>query len=328
MAAQQAQPAAGLSLLRVWPMTFVRAPLNTVSLRALVPLWVLAVACVLCSPLVSAADQAGVQDNAGEGEELLQTYHRLEPQLKDSAFGLPLVLLSEVKKQRVSGKAYAVLATPFADLRRTFDSRAQWCALAILHVNIKACTYDRQQIKFYVGRKEYQPPAAAFELRYRFRSLSQAADQLHIQLKAAKGPFDTENYDIELQAVAIDAEHSFIYFRYQYDVGWIARAAMKTYLATLGRNKVGFTTLRHDEEGKPVYIRGIQGVLERNVMRYVLAIQSMLEAKTPKQRFEHWFTLTERYPRQLVELKRKEYLDNKEHEYRNQLALQAKLAPE
>lgn len=326
MAAQQAQPAAGLSLPRVRPMTFVRAPLKTVR-PWLLPWLVLAALSLLISPLLLAADPANGEDGGDESEELLQTYHRLEAQLKDSAFGLPLVLRSEVKKQRVSGKAYAVLATPFADLRRSFDSRAQWCALAILHVNIKACTYDRQHIKFYVGRKEYQPPGAAFELRYRFHSLTQAADQLHIQLKAAKGPFDTENYDIELQAVAIDAEHSFIYFRYQYDVGWIARAAMKTYLATLGRNKVGFTTLRHDEDGKPVYIRGIHGVIERNVMRYVLAIQAMLEAKTPQQRFERWYTLTEHYPRQLVELSRKEYLDNKEHEYRNQLALQSELAP-
>ena len=307
-------------------MSFVRTQLKSVS-PWLLPWLALAALSLLISPLVLAADPANGEDGADESEELLQTYHRLEPQLKDSAFGLPLVLRSEVKKQSVSGKAYAVLATPFAELRRSFDSRAQWCALAILHVNIKACTYDQQHIKFYVGRKEYQPPTAAFELSYRFRSLTQAADQLHIQLKAAKGPFDTENYDIELQAIAIDAAHSFIYFHYQYDVGWIARTAMKTYLATLGRNKVGFTSLRNDEDGNPVYIKGIEGVIERNVMRYVLAIQSMLEAKTPQQRFERWYTLTERHQRQLVELSRKEYLDNKEHEYRNQQKLQAELAP-
>ena len=117
-------------------MSIVRTQLKTVSLRTLAPLVALATAFALCSPLVLAAAQSG--DGGDESEDLLQTYHRLETQLKDSAFGLPLVLRSEVSKQRVSGKAYVVLATPFAKLRHTFESRAQWCDLAILHVNIKA----------------------------------------------------------------------------------------------------------------------------------------------------------------------------------------------
>jgi hypothetical protein len=51
--------------------------------------------------------------------------------------------------------------------------------------------------------------------------------------------------------------------------------AMKTYLATLGSSKVGFTVTRRQSNGQPEYIRGMRGLVERNAMRYYLAIDAL-----------------------------------------------------
>ena len=106
---------------------------------------------------------------------------------------------------------------------------------------------------------------------------------------------------------------------------------MKIYLATLGSGKVGFSVTGTDPDGKPIFVGGIRGVIERNTIRYYFAIESYLEtlALKPGKRFlariNKWFELTERFPRQLHELDKKDYLEYKQHEHADQLQLQQKI---
>jgi len=65
-------------------------------------------------------------------------------------------------------------------------------------------------------------------------------------------------------------------------------------------------------------------VVERNTMRYYLAIDAYLGALSAppaqqfEQRLESWFASTEQYPRQLHEVDRAAYLDMKRREYLRQ----------
>ena len=99
---------------------------------------------------------------------------------------------------------------------------------------------------------------------------------------------------------------------------------MQGYLATIGSAKVGFTSLGQQTGGQPDYIGGVRGVVERNTMRYYLAIDSYLAAlnQPPAQqlnaRFERWFDATEKYPMQLHEIDRDSYLSMKKSEYQRQ----------
>jgi hypothetical protein len=88
---------------------------------------------------------------------------------------------------------------------------------------------------------------------------------------------------------------------------------MQAYLGTLGSDKVGFTP-----KGASGYVGGVRGVVERNTMRYYLAIDAFLDAPRPEQldrRLAAWFDATERYARQLHETERSEYLEMKRSEY-------------
>jgi hypothetical protein len=76
----------------------------------------------------------------------------------------------------------------------------------------------------------------------------------------------------------------------------------------------------------PVYIRGVRGVVERNTMRYYLAIEAYLDSLTEPlsrqldSRLRNWFASTERYPRQLADGDLGSYLEMKQGEYRRQQA--------
>jgi hypothetical protein len=121
-----------------------------------------------------------------------------------------------------------------------------------------------------------------------------------------------------LEAVPLGAGKSFVHLAYSYAYGTAARLAMKAYLGTLGSGKVGFT---RSGAGTSVAepIGGVRGVVERNTMRYYLAIDAFLDAPKPEQldrRLAAWFDATEQYARQLHETERADYLAMKKSEYR------------
>ncbi len=99
---------------------------------------------------------------------------------------------------------------------------------------------------------------------------------------------------------------------------------MKGYLSTIGAGKVGFSVIGKTADGQPRYVDNVRGVVERNTMRYYLAIEAYLdslaapEAERGEKRLEDWFAATERYPLQLHELDRKEYIEMKHRELQRQ----------
>ena len=109
-----------------------------------------------------------------------------------------------------------------------------------------------------------------------------------------------------------------------YSYGVTARLAMQTYLATMGNSKVGFTVVRHNDAGEPEYIGGVRGAVERNTLRYSLAIEAYLGALSTvpgdqmDKRLRDWFAATERNPLQLHEMELDEYLTMKHKEVRRQ----------
>jgi hypothetical protein len=101
------------------------------------------------------------------------------------------------------------------------------------------------------------------------------------------------------------------------------------YLNTLARNKVGFS--RVTQGGDTSFVQGIRGVIERNVMRYHMAIDTFIEthslpaASRQQHAFARWIEKNERYPEQLHEMVPAEYLDIKRREWANQQQLQQAL---
>jgi hypothetical protein len=139
-------------------------------------------------------------------------------------------------------------------------------------------------------------------------------------LKSDQGPLGTHDYQIALEATPIDDKHTFILLSYSYGFSVMSRFAMQAYLNTLGASKVGFTTSGRDAKGQPQYVGGMLGATERNTMRYFLAIDSYLAslAAPPgtqvQKRLSDWFEATEKYPKQLHEMDRDEYMAMKQKE--------------
>jgi len=268
---------------------------------------------------------AASQENTADA--LSSRYRTMGSQLSASPLGVPVLVTSFEDGDQVRGEVHAMLPQSFDSLVARLSAPREWCHIVMLHLNIKACTHEhetsRDWLTFYSGRKVYESPEKAYPLRFAFHAADARIDHLEIDLSAATGPLNTNDYRITLGAIPIP-QGSFVRFSYSYRSSAMSRLAMNSYLATLGRGKVGFTVVGTGRDGKPAYVDGRRGIVERNAVRYYFAIQAYLEGlSVPQQkRFEHslerWFELTERYPMQLHELDRSEYLQGKRREFEDQ----------
>jgi len=282
--------------------------------------WVtaLSLALLFASGPTRAADSAGA---------LRAHYDGIGERLADNPFKRPLTLDSVESPGQLSGEIHALVSHPFAAVRGALNSPAHWCDVLILHLNTKSCRVTTGQtepvLTVHIGRKEYQELAQASRVDFGFRLIANTPEYLQVRLAAAEGPFGTSQYRILLQAIPVDRDRTFLQLRYSYEFGTGARLAMQAYLATLGRDKIGFTVTGKKPSGEPVHIAGMRGALERNTMRYYLAIDAYLGTLTTapadqiEKRLTNWFTSTEQYP-QLHEVSRVSYMDMKRREIQRQ----------
>lgn len=269
---------------------------------------------------------------AGSSNDLRETYEEIENAILENNYNIPIYLESEATKNALRGDVYGIIYHPYKTVNENLTSLTNWCEIMPQHLNIKACTYQyvngQCKLIFYSGRKFYEKADDVYHLDYQFKVSALNDDYFNTSLSSNEGPLDTTDYLITVEAIPLTDSSTFFHLAYKYKYGFWTRLAMSTYFSTLGRNKVGFTIKSKDEEGKPLYVKGIRGVIERNSMRYYFAIQSFLDTqKDPietrfKRRISYWFDLTENHHKQLYEMDKKDYLKNKKMEHQDQIRLQ------
>jgi hypothetical protein len=262
---------------------------------------------------------------AGAGADDLRAKHAaLKSELAQNAFGRPLHLDSKEGADSVAGDIHAVVGFPFGAVATALARPESWCDILLLVFNIKQCRNEGSGLDVRIGRKHDQPLEQAYRVAFDFQVAAREPGYLAVNLAAPEGPVGTRDYRIRLEALPLGNEGTFLRFAYSYGFGFAGRLAMKAYLGTAGADKVGFTQVGQSGDGAPRLVGGMRGVVERNAMRYYLAIESHLGALSapPAQRFERamraWFTATERYKRQLHEIDEAEYLAMKRKEYSRQ----------
>ena len=283
---------------------------------------------VIFLTIVGAAGVHAELSDPGAPAALRSKYDQLKPQLNSNQFKRPIHLNSTQAANELRGDMHAVINHPFATVNAALNGPSQWCDILILHLNTKYCRPatipQGTLLRVKIGKKHDQPVSDAYPVDFIYRVAATTSNYLQVLLNADSGPLGTRDYRIVLEAVPLDSKSTFIHLSYSYGFGTAGKLAMQVYLSTIGSDKVGFTVKSRQPDGDHEYIDGIRGLIERNTMRYYLAIESYLGAlSSPPQlqlekRLRDWFSAVERYPRQLHELEETEYMEMKRKEYSRQ----------
>lgn len=280
----------------------------------------------LCVTATLARESTTSESNPAES--LLKRHEALRDELQRSPLQPGLHLESVERSNTLQGDAYALVDYPFATVREAFSNPEGLCEALILHLNIKYCRAQLDDgkpiVAVAVGKKTEQPLGDAYRVEFDYSVTTLDANYMRVNLDAKEGPVGTRNYRIAFETVALDTERAFVHIQFSYTNGLAARVATNLYLASAGKDKVGFTQTAPADNAEPQFIGGVRGIAERNTMRYFLAIDAHLSALSiPRpQRFEEsserWFAATERYALQLRELDHDTYVAMKRSEYQRQ----------
>lgn len=268
-----------------------------------------------------------LQASADAGS-LRARHTELREQLRNNNYQRALHIDSSESPNLLKGDVYAVLDHPFETVSQAMKDPAHWCDILILPFNTKYChavnAGGGPALQVRIGRKFDQPVHSAYKLEFAYRSVAADAGYFESRLNAKDGPLGTRDYRIIVSAVPLDGGKTFLHLAYSYGYGVAGRMAMQAYLSTVGADKVGFSTTGRDARGQPQLIGGVRGAVERNAMRYYLAIDAYLDSLSAPaeqrvdKRIQAWFNATERYPRQLREMDRTTYVAMKRQEYERQ----------
>lgn len=263
--------------------------------------------------IVGGTTSSRAADGNGASDALRQRYDAASAAMARSDFGRPMVLESSDQDSRVRGEVLALLDHPLAAVQQALQDPRRWCEIMLLTPSISRCEAQArgasaQQLAVRLSRRFDQPPDDAAKVHFAFHPQT-AADARYtaVRLDADSGPLGTSAYRIEVEALALDERRAIVRMAYSYRYGLKASLATKAYLATKGGGKVGFTRVE-DRQGD-VRVGGMRGSVERNAMRYYLAIEANVAqsdhdpapAERLKASLDRWLEAIARYPRQLAE---------------------------
>lgn len=264
--------------------------------------------------------------HAQNAASLKMKYQQLQSQLADNPFKQPIYMDSSQQSNEIGGNIYSIVNYPYSTVRTTLDTPTEWCDVLMLHLNIKYCrALGNNRIEIYAGTKNPQPLKNAYKMTYHFKPVINDDKYMQIIMDAKSGPIGTSDYDMMMEAIPLEGSRTFIHIRYSYHFGTMAKIATNLYLDTAGRGKEGFTIVGRKANGAPEYITGLRGAIERNTMRYYLAVEAYLGSLSapPTQQLEKrlkaWYRGTERYP-QLYEITEKQYLSMKREEFNQEVS--------
>ena len=257
----------------------------------------------------------------GNAATLQGKYTEFQPQLRARALGEPVHLVSNDTGSRLNADVYAELPQPFKSLSTLLSTPDSVCGVMFLHLNVRACQdahgTNGDALVLTAGPKQGGINGAVYTMQYAMRVEASTPDYLRVVLTAANGPLSTSDYRIVFEAVPLEGQRTFLHFSYSYSYGSMAKMALALYLSTAGRSKIGFTVVGRGPDGKPKYVQGERGSIERNVIRNYLALRAYTSIPGPvgqpqmDARLRAWFALSERYAPQLHELTLDEYVTQK-----------------
>jgi len=264
-------------------------------------------------------------------ESLLDKYHKIEKELEKSTLAIPLYVESSVSKNASHVDIYGSVKYPFGLIKNEFMVPTNWCEIVLPHPGIKACTYekmhDRWLLNIYHVNKFSKPLEDAYQMKFVYRVSELHHVYFDIALTAHEGPSHTKDHQFGFEATPLDEGRTFIHFRYSFGYSAFGYLLMKIF----GGGKVGFSVIGTDSNGNPVYVGGLRGAVERDVVCYYLAILAYLDTlKIPaEQRFEkrisEWYDLAALYKKQLLETEEEKYLTYKRKDQKSQQKLQSYL---
>lgn len=236
-----------------------------------------------------------------------------------------LYLESSEGSSQARGEVLARLDLPFPAAAGALSRAENWCTLLMLHPNIKQCALQHSAagsvLDLVMSSQRDGLFAQEHPLQMNLSLRGPETGRLDVELFAERGPLGTRDYRIVIALAPADASSTVLRLVYSSAFTPAGLWMAQVYVNSVARHRVGFTVVDTDAQGRPVHVRGVRGAVERNTMRFHLAVQSWLavQSRPANERvpaaIEAWFDASERHAAQLHEVERAVYVARKRADF-------------
>ncbi len=264
-------------------------------------------------------------------QQLMEKYEQIERDRHYHSFGF--LVESSVNKNGCDVELYGTTQHPFSRLSDELRSPDNLCHILLLHPNVRGCAYQKingaSVLTVHQVNKFDRPLKDAYIIKYKYQVIAQDSQLLSLLLSADRGPFQTKDHQFSLKAIPLGKDTTLIKIGYSFRYGPGSYLLIKSYFAVWGNRMIGFSKPARQSGPGNVYVRGLRGATERNIVRYYLAIIAYMDTVNDQedQRFQdrinRWYDLTTRYKKQLYFADKDRYVALKRRDHDNHLKLQA-----
>jgi hypothetical protein len=282
--------------------------------------------------LAAFAGQSSAAENAADKPMPALHDPQIWQKVMQSPLGEPLYVQSEENNDEVNVNVYGILDHSFAEVAKELATPTSWCESFALDPGVRACgvrsTNGEVELVFYLGPKKLETLDDAYQWPYRYRVEDDDGQHLHVRLVARRGPLDTHDFRLELEAAPAD-NYTHVLMHGSYRPSLLSNALATRYVNTKARHKSGLSIAGMDEGGNPIYSKGRKAILEGIIVRCYLTLRAFLDTVNvpADRRFEasihRWFDLVNNYRTQLHAADNKQkYLQMKRRDHEHQLKLE------
>lgn len=222
-----------------------------------------------------------------------------------AGFTFPLDWKDEDHRYHVGSTLRLDGSVSWQRVRSTLGDPAGWCALSLLVPDVQGCTVRQGQdteIVLQVQAGEEDQPRT---LPHRFE-VHAGDDALTASMRADRGPLGISDAGLTVTALRTP-DGVVLELVYGYRASLRSRIATGTYLATVGRDRPGIS-YRELPDGGREYVTGTRALLERNAMRYFLAVAAVLETADTESAIAAWYDTAAGFTADLPEQDRESYV--------------------
>ena len=223
-------------------------------------------------------------------------------------FGNPLSWSDDQNHYRV-GTETVLRDQDWQTVRQRLRDPLTWCRIGALVPDVRDCRIETgadpsaQVVLSLRSGGGDEPQNVAHEL-----TISETGGVLEIRMRAPQAPLGVTDAGLDLQA-RNTANGVALTLAYGYRSSLRSRLMTRAYLSTTGRNRPGISYTLTDDGGRE-YVDGLRALIERNAMRYFLAVLAALKHDGPAAA-ETWYDLAATYTADLPEQDRDDYLDSR-----------------
>ena len=227
----------------------------------------------------------------------------------EGRFGIPLGWSDDNGRYRVTAHTEIATADGWKSIRGALESAATWCRVSLLVPDVRGCQVNEGEQTVITLSLRSGGTEAVREIEHVLRVDNMDPQLIHVVFRADRAAMGVREAGLSVVArqgtTGVELE-----LEYGLRPSIRSRLATSAYLAGKADNRPGIS-YSTSSDGTREYVTGLRALIERNAMRYFLALLATLETNNLASTIDAWYDMASRYKADLPEQNKEEYTESR-----------------